>query len=55
MRNTLRTEAEAFSFVLVVALLLLAVELAGVRWGGEVALAVFFVFFVCDGASMYLM
>ena len=41
MRNPLRTEAEAFSFVLVVAVLFLAVALAGVRYGGEVALVVF--------------
>ena len=41
MRNPLRTEAEAFSFVLVVAILFLAVALAGVRYGGEVALVVF--------------
>ncbi len=41
MRNPLRTEAEAFSFVLVVGILFLAVALAGVRYGGEVALVVF--------------
>ena len=54
MRNPLRTEAEAFSFVLVVALLFLAVALAGVRWGGEVALAVFVALAVGVGAGMYM-
>ena len=41
MRNPLRTEAEAFSFVLVVGALFLAVAIAAVFGGGRVALAVF--------------
>ena len=41
MRNPLRTEAEAFSFVLIVAVVFLAVGLAGARWGGGIAAAVF--------------
>jgi uncharacterized membrane protein len=41
MRNPFRTEAEAFSFVIVVALVFLVVALAGAQWGGWVALAVF--------------
>ncbi len=41
MRNPLRTEAEAFTFVLVVGALFLAVALAGVFGGATVALAVF--------------
>ena len=41
MKNPIRTEAEAFSFVIVTALVFLAVALAGAVWGGWVALAVF--------------
>jgi uncharacterized membrane protein len=41
MRNPFRTEAEAFSFVIVVALVFLVVALAGAQWGGWVAFAVF--------------
>ena len=41
MKNPIRTEAEAFSFVIVTALVFLAVALSGAVWGGWVALAVF--------------
>jgi hypothetical protein len=41
VKNPIRTEAEAFSFVIVTALVFLAVALAGAVWGGWVALAVF--------------
>lgn len=41
MKNPIRTEAEAFSFVIVTAVVFLAVALAGAIWGGWVALAVF--------------
>jgi hypothetical protein len=41
MKNPIRTEAEAFSFVIVTAVVFLAVALAGAMWGGWVALAVF--------------
>jgi hypothetical protein len=41
LKNPIRTEAEAFSFVIVTALVFLAVALAGAVWGGWVALAVF--------------
>jgi hypothetical protein len=41
MKNPIRTEAEAFSFVIVSALVFLAVALTGALWGGWVALAVF--------------
>lgn len=41
MKNPIRTEAEAFSFVIVTALVFLAVALSGALWGGWVALAVF--------------
>ena len=41
MRNPIRTEAEAFSFVIVSAIVFLAVALSGALWGGWVALAVF--------------
>jgi hypothetical protein len=41
MRNPFRTEAEAFSFVLVCAVLFAAVAVAGVLGGGWVALGVF--------------
>ena len=54
MRNPLRTEAEAFSFVLVVAALFAAVALAGVRWGGEVALAVFLALGLGAAAGIYM-
>jgi hypothetical protein len=54
VRNPLRTEAEAFTFVIVVALLFLAVALAGVRWGGEVALAVFVALGLGVAVGMYM-
>jgi len=41
VKNPIRTEAEAFSFVIVTALVFLAVALTGAVWGGWVALAVF--------------
>jgi uncharacterized membrane protein len=41
LKNPIRTEAEAFSFVIVTALVFLAVALAGAVWGGWVALVVF--------------
>jgi hypothetical protein len=41
LKNPIRTEAEAFSFVIVTAVVFLAVALAGAVWGGWVALAVF--------------
>ena len=41
MKNPIRTEAEAFSFVIVCALVFLVVALAGAVWGGWAALAVF--------------
>ncbi len=41
MKNPIRTEAEAFSFVIVCALVFLVVALAGAFLGGWVALAVF--------------
>jgi hypothetical protein len=54
MRNPLRTEAEAFSFVLVVGALALAVALAAVFGGGRVALAVFLALAVGLAAGLYL-
>jgi hypothetical protein len=54
VRNPLRTEAEAFSFVLVVAVLFSVVALAGAFWGGGVALAVFIALVVGVGAGFYL-
>ena len=43
MRNPFRSEAEAFSFVLVCAGLFAVVAVAGVFFGGWVALGVFLV------------
>ncbi len=54
MRNPLRTEAEAFSFVLVVGALFLAVALAAVFGGGRVALAVFGALALGVAAGLYL-
>jgi hypothetical protein len=54
VRNPLRTEAEAFSFVIVVALVFLAVALAGVRWGGEVALVVFVALALGAAGGIYM-
>ncbi len=54
MRNPLRTEAEAFSFLLVVGTLFLAVALAGVFGGGDVALGVFLGLGLGIAAGLYL-
>ena len=54
MRNPFRTEAEAFSFVLVVGVLFLAVGLAAVFGGSEVALAVFLALALGVAAGLYL-
>ena len=54
MRNPLRTEAEAFSFVLVVGVLFLAVALAAVLGGATVALAVFGALALGVAAGFYL-
>jgi hypothetical protein len=54
MKNPLRTEAEAFSFVLVVGALFLAVALAAVFGGSEVALAVFLALGLGVAAGLYL-
>ena len=54
MRNPLRTEAEAFSFVLVVGALFLAVGLAAVFGGAEVALWVFLALALGVGAGLYM-
>jgi len=54
MRNPLRTEAEAFSFVLVCGALFLAVALAAVFGGGRVALAVFLALALGVAAGLYL-
>ncbi len=54
MRNPFRTEAEAFSFVLVAAALFAAVALAAARWGGEVALAVFVALALGVAAGIYM-
>jgi hypothetical protein len=54
MRNPLRTEAEAFSFVLVVGALFLAVAIAGVVGGARVALAVFLALGLGVAAGLYL-
>ena len=54
MRNPLRTEAEAFSFVLVVGVLFLAVALAAVFGGAGVALAVFGALALGVAAGIYL-
>ncbi|MDQ4019863.1 MAG: hypothetical protein M3188_08575 [Actinomycetota bacterium] len=54
MRNPLRTEAEAFSFVLVVGALFLAVALAAVFGGAEVALGVFLALALGVAAGLYL-
>jgi hypothetical protein len=54
MRNPLRTEAEAFSFVLVVGALFLAVALAAALGGAAVALAVFLALALGVAAGLYL-
>ena len=52
MRNPFRTEAEAFSFVLVCVALFAAVAVAGIFFGGWVALGVFLVLAV--GVALYV-
>ena len=54
MRNPLRTEAEAFSFVLVVAVLFLSVAVAGGVWGGGIGLAMFLGLVIGVAAGMFL-
>ena len=54
MRNPLRTEAEAFSFVLVCGALGLAVALGAIFGGPKVALAVFLALGVGLAAGLYL-
>ncbi len=54
MRNPLRTEAEAFTFVLVVGALFLAVGLAALAGGSRVALAVFLALALGVAAGLYL-
>jgi hypothetical protein len=54
VRNPLRTEAEAFSFVLVVGALFLAVALAAVFGGGRLALAVFLALALGVAAGLYM-
>ncbi len=54
MRNPLRTEAEAFSFVLVIGVLFMAVAIAAVVGGGELALAVFLALGIGLAAGIYL-
>ena len=52
MRNPFRSEAEAFSFVLVCVALFAAVAVAGILAGGWVALAVFVVLAI--GVGLYV-
>ena len=54
MKNPFRTEAEAFSFVLVVGVLFGAVALAGVLGGGWVALGVFLALGLGVGVGIYM-
>jgi hypothetical protein len=54
VRNPLRTEAEAFSFVLVTGVLFLAVAVAAVLGGSDVALAVFLALALGVAAGIYL-
>lgn len=54
MRNPFRTEAEAFSFVLVCAVVFAAVALAGVLGGGWVALGVFAALAVGAAVGIYM-
>ena len=54
MRNPIRTEAEAFSFVLVCAVLFAAVAVAGILGGGWVALGVFLALGLGVAAGLYL-
>src|SRR3990170_927182 len=52
MRNPFRSEAEAFSFVIVAALVFLVVALVGAAFGGWWALAAFLVLAVGVGVWM---
>jgi hypothetical protein len=54
VRNPLRTEAEAFSFVLVIGVLFLAVAIAAVVGGSDVALGVFLALALGVAAGIYL-
>ena len=54
MRNPLRTEAEAFSFVLICAGLFAAVAVAGTLLGGGAALAVFLALGLGIAAGIYM-
>ena len=54
MRNPLRTEAEAFSWVLAAAVLFLVLALAAVLGGKWMALAVFLSLGVGVGVGVYL-
>ena len=54
MKNPLRTEAEAFSFVLVIGVLFLAVAVAAVVGGSDVALAVFLALGIGVAVGFYL-
>ncbi|TMJ93962.1 MAG: hypothetical protein E6G67_10860 [Actinobacteria bacterium] len=54
MKNPVRTEAEAFSFVLIAALLFLAIALAAVLGGPWVTLAVFLALALGIGIGIYL-
>jgi hypothetical protein len=54
MRNPLRTEAEAFRFVLVIGVLFLAVALAAVVGENDVTLAVFLALGIGLAAGLYL-
>jgi hypothetical protein len=54
MKNPFRTEAEAFSFVLVVGVLFAAVALAGALGGGWVALGVFLALALGVGVGVYM-
>ncbi|HSK17015.1 MAG TPA: hypothetical protein VK915_12725 [Gaiellaceae bacterium] len=54
MRNPFRTEAEAFSFVLVCAVVFGAVAIAGVLGGGWVALGVFLALALGAGVGIYM-
>ena len=54
MRNPFRTEAEAFSFVLIVAALSLAVALAGILFGSREALFVFLTLALGVAVGVYM-
>ena len=54
MRNPLRTEAEAFSYVLVVGALFLGIALGGLLGGARVALGIFVGVVLGIAAGIYL-